>query len=300
MRKIIFSITEKGAALAQRIAQKLDGCTIFIKNRDFDKLRDAVDDNFNKFDALIFISATGIAVRMIAPHVVSKLTDPAVIVIDELGQHVISLLSGHVGGANDLAIKIADIIEAEPVITTATDVNKKFAIDSVASKLGLMPEPKDAIKIINRAILNNEPIYVTAGDTVLNLTPLKLILGIGCKRGISKESIETAVVEACNKINQPIDRIYLIASVDVKCDEAGLIEFAASVNKRLKFFDVNTLKRTIERYNLSESEFVKRTIGVGNVCEAAALSCVKTGKFALTKTKFDGITVALIWSNNNE
>ena len=300
MRKIIFSITEEGAALAHKIAQNLDGCTIFIKNHDFDKLRDAVDNNFNKFDALIFISATGIAVRMIAPHVVSKLTDPAVIVIDELGQHVISLLSGHVGGANDLAIKIADIIDAEPVITTATDVNKKFAVDSVASKLGLMPEPKDAIKIINRAILNNEPVYVTAGDTVLNLTPLKLIVGIGCKRGISKESIETAVVEACNKINQPIDRIDLIASVDVKCDETGLIEFAASVNKRLKFFDIDTLKRTIERYNLSESEFVKRTIGVGNVCEAAALSCVKTGKFALTKTKIDGVTVALIWSNNNE
>lgn len=300
MRKIIFSITEEGVALAHKIAQKLDGCTIFIKNRDFDKLRDAVDDNFNKFDALIFISATGIAVRMIAPHVVSKLTDPAVIVIDELGQHVISLLSGHVGGANDLAIKIADIIDAEPIITTATDVNKKFAVDSVASKLGLMPEPKDAIKIINRAILNNEPVYVTAGNTILNLTPLKLIVGIGCKRGISEELIKTAVVEACNKINQPIDRIDLIASVDIKRDETGLIEFAASINKPLKFFDVDTLKHTIEQYNLSESEFVKRTIGVGNVCEAAALSCVKTGKFALTKTKFDGVTVALVWSGNYE
>ena len=296
MRTAIFVITQHGIEIANKISKQLEGCTIYIKDKDFKKLREVVDDNFDKFDALIFITATGIAVRMIALHIVSKLSDPAVLVIDELGQHVISLLSGHVGGANDLTLKVAKIINAEPVITTATDVNNKFAIDSVAAKLGLMPEPKEAIKVINSAILNGEPVFVSAGDTVLNLTPMKLIAGIGCKRGTSKELIELAVNEACQKINQSIQRIDLIASVDIKSDEAGLIEFAKSIDREIKFFDVETLQRTIERYNLSESEFVKQTIGVGNVCEAAALSCVERGKFALTKTKYENVTVALIWS----
>ena len=128
MRIAIFSVTNHGAELAEKIFINLDGCRNFIKGRDFDRLSEIVDDTFNKFDALIFITATGIAVRMIAKHIESKLTDPAVLVIDELGQHVISLLSGHVGGANDLTLKIAEIINAEPIITTATDINNKIAI----------------------------------------------------------------------------------------------------------------------------------------------------------------------------
>ena len=281
--------------MAKKISESLEGCTVFIKGQDFDKLRNAVDDNFKKFDALIFISATGIAVRMIAPHIISKLSDPAVIVIDERGQHVISLLSGHVGGANDLTYKIAEIINAESVITTATDVEKKQAVDSLASKLGLQPNPKEAIKIINSAILKDEPVYVTAGETILNLTPMDLILGIGCKRGTSKLMIESAVAEACNKIGQPIQRIKLIASVDVKKDEIGLIEFARSINVEVKFFPVKVLKNVVDKYNLSESEFVKKTIGVGNVCEAAALACVNQGRFVLPKTRFQSVTVALLW-----
>ena len=235
---------------------------------------------------------------MIAKHIESKLTDPAVLVIDELGQHVISLLSGHVGGANDLTLKIAEIINAEPIITTATDINNKLAIDSLALRVGVKPEPKEAIKIINSAILKDEPVYLTAGETILNLTPMKLIVGIGCKRGTTKEKISKAVEAACNKINQSIERISLIASVDIKRDEVGLIEFAKSIDKEIRFFDVETLQKTIEKYNLSESEFVKKTIGVGNVCEAAALSYVESGKFALPKTKFENVTVALLWSQN--
>ena len=299
MRIAILSVTERGAELANNITTTLDGCISFVKGRDFERLREVVDDNFSKFDALIFITAAGIAVRMIAPHIVSKLNDPAVLVIDERGQHVISLLSGHVGGANDLTLHIAGIIGAEPIITTATDVENKVAVDSFAYKIGLKPEPKEAIKVINSAILKGEPVFVTAGDTVLNLTPLRLILGIGCKRGTSKEKILSAVEESCRRIDQPLERISLIASVDIKSNEGGLLKFAASIKRDIIFFNVDELRKTIDRYNLTESPFVKDTIGVGNICEAAALSCVERGKFALTKTKFDGVTVALIWDKSN-
>ena len=295
MRKAIFAVTERGAELAIKIAKSLDGCTIFVKDKDFERLRDAVDEHFKRFDALIFITAAGIAVRMIAPHIVSKLSDPAVLVIDECGHNVISLLSGHVGGANELTLQIAAIINGNPVITTATDVENKFAADSLANKLGLKPEPKEAIKIINSAILKGESVFVTAGEAVLNLTPMRLIAGIGCKRGTSKEQIKMAVQKACERIGQPLKRISLIASIDLKSDEVGLIEFAETIGCEIKFFNAETLQRVIDKYALAESEFVKSRVGVGNVCEAAALSCVDCGKFALTKTKFDGVTIALLW-----
>ena len=287
MRIAILTVTDTGFKLAEKISVQIGG-DIFCKGKNFDSLKNFVADIFTKFDALIFICAAGIAVRVIAPHIVSKLSDPAVIVMDERGQNVISLLSGHVGGANELTLKIARAINANPVITTATDVENKFAVDSFAAKLGLRPEPKDAIKIINSAVLRDESIFLTAGNTTLNLIPQKLIAGIGCKRGTSAEKIFSAVSQACEMINQPLERIKLLASVDIKSDEVGLLEFAKNLGVEIKFFGVEELAK-------KESEFVKDTIGVGNVCEAAALCCVESARFALPKKNFNGVTICLIW-----
>ena len=293
MRIAILAVTEKGLELAEKISAGIGG-QIFIKGRDFDRMKIFVEEIFTKFDALIFICATGIVLRMIAPHIVSKLSDPAVIVIDERGRNVISFLSGHVGGANDLTLKISAQIKANPVITTATDVEEKFAADNFASKFGLLPEPKDAIKAINTAILHGEEIFLTAGDIRLNLTPKNLICGIGCRRGVAIEKISRAVNDACKIINQPVERIKIFATVDIKRDEKGLIDFVKNLGREIKFFTVNELAEKILEYKLEESEFVKKNIGIGNVCEAAAL-CVAHGKFALPKTKFNEVTVALIW-----
>lgn len=327
MRIAILSVTDTGFELAKKISSQIGGY-VFCKGRDFDSLKNFVAVIFGKFDALIFICAAGIAVRVIAPLIVNKLSDPAVIVMDERGQNVISLLSGHVGGANELTLKIAAALNANPVITTATDVENKFAVDTFAAKFGLIPTPKDAIKIINSAVLrdeeiyltagnrtikisadqnndavkiinsavlNDEKIFITAGNARLNLKPKKLIAGIGCKRGTSAEKIFSAVFQACKMINQPLERIKLLASVDIKSDECGLLKFANELNIEIKFFSVEELAKKIADYKLSESEFVKATIGVGNVCEAAALCCVKSARFALTKQNFDGVTVCLIW-----
>ena len=367
MRMAILALTAEGLNLAEKISARIGG-------QIFKLSKDLVGEIFDKFDALIFICAAGIAVRMIAPHIVSKLSDPAVIVIDERGQNVISLLSGHIGGANELTLKIAAEISANPIITTATDIENKIAVDSFAGKLGLRPEPKSAIKAINAAVLRDEPVYLTAGEVRLNLNPQKLIAGVGCKRGTSAESISQALTTACALINQPIEqvnfweeklglrpepksaikainaavlrdepvyltagevrlnlnpqkliagvgckrgtsaesisqaltaacalinqpveRINLLASVDLKREEIGLLETAKALNIEIKFFGAADLAKKITDYKLSESKFVKATIGVGNVCEAAALCCVNSARFALTKKSFDGVTVALIW-----
>ena len=294
MRIAILSLTEKGFVTAEKIFESVGG-QIFFKGRDFDNLKNFVEKIFAKFDAIIFICAAGIAVRMIAPHIVSKLSDPAVLVIDERGKNIISLLSGHVGGANSLTLEIAKKIKANPIITTATDVEEKFSADGFASELGLTPEPKDAIKIINSAILRGEEVFLTAGKVQLNLNPQNLIAGIGCKRGTSAEKIFQAVSAACEKISQPVERIKFFASVDLKSDEGGLLEFVQKIGKEIKFFSVSELQKKIVEYKLQESDFVKKIIGVGNVCEAAALCAVESGKFALTKTAFEGVTISLLW-----
>lgn len=297
MRIAVLTLTEGGKILAEKISEKVGG-QIFSKGKDFEQMNNFVAEIFTKFDAIIFICATGIAVRMIAPHIVSKLSDPAVIVIDERGKNVISLLSGHIGGGNFLTAQIARAINSNPVITTATDVEEKFSADSFCNKLGLIPEPKEMIKKINSAILRGEEVFLTAGDFKLNLLPKNLIAGIGCRRGVSEEKIFLAVSEACEKISQPIERIKIFASVDKKSDEVGLINFAKKIDKEIKFFSAEELQRKISEYKLDESVFVEKNIGAGNVCEAAALCCVERGKFALTKTKFFGeVTIALLWEN---
>ena len=294
MRTAIISLTANGARLAEKIAMKVGGQT-FAKGRNFDKLANLITEIFGKFDGLIFICAAGIVVRMIAPHIMNKLSDPAVLVIDERGQNVISLLSGHVGRANELTLEIAKAIDANPVITTATDVAGQFSVDAIASKLGLVPEPKEAIKAINSAILRGEDVFVTAGDVRLNLIPQNLIAGVGCRRGTSSLKIFEAIQRACAMIHQPIERVKLLASVDVKKDEIGLTSLAEVMGLEIKFFPAAELQQKIDEYKLAESRFVKRTVSVGNVCEAAALCCVEGARFALPKTAFKGVTVALLW-----
>lgn len=266
-----------------------------MKGKDFDNLAALVGEIFKTFDGLIFVCAAGIVVRMIAPHIVSKLSDPAVVVVDERGQNVISLLSGHVGRANELTIEIAKALEANPVITTATDVEGKFSVDGIASRLGLVPEPKEAIKAINAAILRGEDIFVTAGDVRLNLIPQNLIAGVGCRRGTSSLKIFEAIQRACAMIHQPIERVKLLASAQAKNDEPGLLSLAEVMGLEIKFFAPEELQKKIDEYKLAESKFVTRMVGVGNVCEAAALCCVEGARFALPKTAFKGVTVSLLW-----
>jgi cobalt-precorrin 5A hydrolase len=294
LRTAIISLTANGARIADKISSKIGGQT-FAKGKEFENLAELVAEIFGRFDGLIFVCAAGIVVRMIAPHIVSKLSDPAVLVVDERGQNVISLLSGHVGRANELTLDVAEVLDANPVITTATDIVGKFSVDAIASKLGLVPEPKEVIKAINSAILRGEEVFVTAGDVRLNLIPQNLIAGVGCRRGTSSLKIFEALQRACAMIHQPIERVKLLATVDAKSDESGLISLAEVMDLKIRFFSNIELQKKIDEYKLVESKFVTRTIGVGNVCEAAALCCVEGARFALPKTSFKGVTVALLW-----
>ncbi|MBN1930188.1 MAG: cobalt-precorrin 5A hydrolase [Desulfobacterales bacterium] len=165
----VWAITPKGTKLAQKLVDelpqadfylsaKLKSNTQSLRVQPFQSLADTVSSAFNQYNGHVFIMAVGIVVRILAPLIRHKAIDPAVVVMDETGQHAISLLSGHIGGANHLTKKIANITHAVPVITTATDLNQVPAIDVIAQERGLWIENPDAVKYINMALLTGQKI----------------------------------------------------------------------------------------------------------------------------------------------
>ena len=168
----VWVVTPNGVTLGRNIIDRLPIADLYCSGSlsltgidrqqtvAFDRLSEVLADQFHRYRGHIFIMSTGIVVRVIAPFIRSKIKDPAVVVVDDCGKHAISLLSGHLGGANDLAVQIAGWIGAEPVITTATDVNKVPAIDVLAVERGLGIENPGAIKSINMAFLTTRPIYL--------------------------------------------------------------------------------------------------------------------------------------------
>jgi cobalt-precorrin 5A hydrolase len=165
----IWTLTSGGADLGCRLNQHLVNGQLFVaasveaaafEATTFSGLREAVIRHFDRFEAHVFIMATGIVVRTLADLIRHKTRDPAVLVMDETGHYVISLLSGHLGGANQLARELASIIGAAPVITTATDLRGVPAIDLIAQERGLRIENPDAIRTVSAALLRGETIKV--------------------------------------------------------------------------------------------------------------------------------------------
>ena len=166
-RIAIWALTREGARLGRRMRRLLTGSHLFLGGRagdtvekeiQFDRLGDALQVYFHRYSGHVFIMATGIVVRSVAPLLQHKTKDPAVVVVDECGQHAISLLSGHLGGANALARRIGDGIGARPVITTATDLQKVPAIDLIAQERGLFIETPESIRHVSMALLEGRSI----------------------------------------------------------------------------------------------------------------------------------------------
>lgn len=318
----IAAFTEQGKETAYEITRTPSVYNYSYYDKSKDTLSEWTKDAFANRRALIFVGAMGIAVRTIAPYIKSKLTDSPVIVVDEKGQFVIPILSGHVGGANELAHKIAEHLGAVAVITTATDINDVFAVDVFAVKNGLEILNKKGIQAVSSKILEGEratisfpleksrklpqeliyidyppkihvDIIISEDDELLKkatfpLRPKKKILGIGCKKGKSCEDIEELVDECGVDMNQ----IYAVASIDIKKNETGIIQFS---NKyRIEFLTYTKEELMKIEGDFSASEFVNSTVGVDNVCERSALLCAgKNGRILQKKTAKNGVTLAV-------
>ena len=214
MTRAYLAFTETGLALAKRLSAALPG-SVARCGQDGVSLAEWTSAQFVQSDALIFVGAAGIAVRAIAPHCKSKTTDPAVVVVDECGRFAVPILSGHLGGANDLARAIAAVCGAVPVITTATDAHGIFAVDEWAKHQNCTVLEPERIKLVSGALLAGKTVQfasdwpiagappdgITAGDApdfaltlcpagdALHLVPRIGVLGVGCKRGTSAETV---------------------------------------------------------------------------------------------------------------
>ena len=328
MRYSIFCFSDAGAVLAQKLcgllglgADCVHSTARFAEKYGFtahEKISAGMGELFSLSDVMIFIGAAGIAVREIAPHVRSKLTDPAVIVIDDRGRHVIPVLSGHIGGANAEARIIAGLIAAEPVITTATDGAGRFSCDSWAVTHGCAISSMKTAKEVSAAVLTRDvpvisesglPEQLPAGlvpgsdgdigiyigihekepfSSTLRLIPKAVTLGIGCRKNIPEENVEEAVKSALKDAGIDLRAVRRVASIDIKRDEKGILALADRLGAETVFFSAQELNAVPGDFD--ESEFVKKTVGTGNVCERAAV--LAGGELIIKKTALNGVTVA--------
>ncbi len=288
------AFTGRGAAWGERL-----GISVERPERVMDWAAEA----FHECDALLFIGATGIAVRAVAPHLSSKLSDPAVLVMDELGRHVIPLLSGHIGGANALALAIAEKTGAEAVLTTATDLNGLPAIDSWAVKNDCAIENPEAIKAVSGALLSGRPVGLMITErelappfpVTLKLRPRTLVLGAGCKRGVDCGWFERCALEFLKDAGVSLLSVRALATLDRKADEPALLDFCRKYRLPLRTFTAEQLKAAPGIF--ARSEYVETAVGVDNVCERAA-ALASGGRLLTGKTRYAGVALALAGEEN--
>ena len=319
MNIAIFAYSRTGCKTARRICMALPEAETLcyavprLAEPGFLPLEKAVyGAAFSEMDALIFVGAAGIAVREIAPYVCDKRTDPAVLDLDERANFVIPLLSGHIGGANALARRLAAALGATAVVTTATDVNGKFSVDTWAAEHGCAISDMGLAKAVSAEILEHsvpfcsdfpirEPLpdgLVLGGSgalgiyagyrfsapfaRTLRLVPRVLRVGIGCRRGISREAVE----EAIGKVFAENLGVF---SIDLKEHEPGLLAACAAHGWPAHFYSASQLQAVPGEF--TGSDFVRAVTGVENVCERAAF--LDAERLLVKKTACDGVTVAV-------
>ncbi len=337
----IWTITESGFKHGLNLARNIDNSILYVsenlinklsglKKMDnsfcknpfvFSKLSKKIKEVFKAFDGHIFIFSTGIAVRIIAPLIETKVSDPAVVVLDDNACHAISLLSGHIGGANDLAIKVGSITKAKPVITTATDVHKKPSIDTIAIKYDMHIANPGMIKKINMAILGEKIIkiddsfdflYHKIPNSVFNkknpdiictdldmnvprgtlvLNPKSLVIGIGCNRGTSLDEIDAFLLDILKQNKLSIKSIKCFASIDAKHNETGFLKLSKRHQIEFDFIDKQKLESVKNIKNPSKT--VEKHMGVKSVCEAAAIKAGMNAKLIVPKQIKGNVTIAI-------
>ena len=276
MRLSIISFTDRGRTLSEKIGEmlrdnreirlytKCQACAGDVVPSSVEyvaaPLHEWAEKQMQEKNALLFIGACGIAVRAIAPSITDKLQDAPVLVMDEMGKYIIPVLAGHMGGANELAEYLAKLTGAEPVITTATDLNEKFAVDLFAKRNHLVIGNKEGIvKVSSKALAGKEimialepghgnfahlpegvrlvsyppaePVDVlissqeTGFEAAIFLKPKEYIIGMGCKKGKSVDEINDFIEKQLEELGISDTQIYALASISQKREEPGLIEW---------------------------------------------------------------------------
>jgi cobalt-precorrin 5A hydrolase len=340
----VWSVTANGLSIARRVARQWPGATLFASRKvaavagsaavvPFYRLTDAVQDRFHRFAGHIFIMAAGIVVRAVAPVLKDKTIDPAVVVVDDCGRFAVSLISGHIGGANRLAMRVADVLGAAPVITTATDINQKPAIDVLAVDLGLAIENPERIKAVNMALLTDDPILLhdpcgwladrLAGGAVVSAKqdrslhkPDASSAGVWVDDVLGGEPAHALVLRppsliagiGCNR-NTPKEEIRAKLTEVMALASLSHRSLRAIASIDLKSDEVGLcalaaeLELPLQFFTKDQlatvdnvptpSDTVAKHIGVPSVCEAAALLASQNGRLIVPKQSTRNVTIAI-------
>ncbi len=322
------SFTDNGAELMKKLAMGVQDKTgaapgAEIVATEAESLKLWTGQNFEKGNVLVYIGAMGIAVRAVSPFITDKTVDPAVIVIDEKGENVIPVLSGHMGGAVREAKMLSEICEGRTVITTATDVNGIFAVDVFAKDKNLIISDMKKAREFSSALLKNKratcrvdekfsdymdlgglPNYIVRTDDdkadliispkkqegdALCLIPKCIVIGMGCKKGKSADELHSFAKKCLDELGLLAQSVAALGSADIKKDEAGLIETAGKLGAEFKVFTESELAG--QKGEFTSSEFVKSTVGVDNVCERAVMA-LGADHLIMKKKSEDGMTFA--------
>lgn len=260
MKIAVIALNECGRKIGERLTEELKEDAVlyvpqrFRQNKSSPRIRHYSEDLssltgkiFHQYDGLVFVMALGIVIRVIAPHIKNKLTDPAVVVVDDVGRYAVSLLSGHEGGANGLAIRVANILGSEPVITTGSEARKD------------------------------------------------LIVGVGCRKGISAAYVKEAIIGALKEAGCAKEAVRFIATVDLKSKEKGLLDAASMLGIPIRIISKEEIASCAKSY--SPSRLVTERLGIGGVCEPAALLGGRRTRLILKKKIHKGVTVAIAREN---
>lgn len=319
MKLAIIHFTSSGKKQAEVLKERLDHDVVLIGKESYrNKVKDHMSEIFEAYDGIVFVSSTGIAVRFIAPYVKDKTADPAVVVVDDLGRFSIPILSGHIGGANELSGEIARALGCAEVITTASDGRNIDSVDTFAMRNRLKIESMEDAKILTgmmvegmRIKLASEAEYDLKYDladedpdgiiAVTNRTdvsfeqpscilrPKNIFLGMGCRRNTDFEEIYSLVSDTLKENNISIDSVAKLASIDLKSDEAGLKKLAEILGCQFVTFSRAELESV--EHLFARNEFVKKTVGVSSVSEASAYLLSKN--IIIEKVSRNGVTLAV-------
>ncbi|WP_270567443.1 cobalt-precorrin 5A hydrolase [Clostridium beijerinckii] len=300
----------------------------FAYGEDF-SLKTITKEAMNNSEGIIFISSTGIAVRAIAPFLEGKDKDPGIVVVDLSCKYAINILSGHLGGGNELTYKVSEILNSMPIITTASDNLGLIAPDILAKEKNLIIEDLKKAKymaalLIDKKIIgikddyniikisngyekiqclrddciwithclkssNNEDVEKTDYSRILRLIKKDIVLGIGCRKGTTYEKLYDFVNANLIKYNLDIRAVSGIVSVDIKANEEGIIKLAEKIDCPFKTFSKDEIKTVQDKYD--KSEFVFKTLGITGVCEPSV--DLAGAEVIISKIKHEGMTLAI-------
>jgi cobalt-precorrin 5A hydrolase len=320
MKVALLALTDHAKLLAEKLAGQLAEATLLAVPKG-SGIGAVFAQNWEQYDGFVCIMATGIVVRSIAPLLRDKHHDPCVVVLDQEGRYAISLLSGHLGGGNELAAGIADLTGGAPVITTASDNRRLVAFDLwLRAQQLYVAEPNQVTALsallVNRGELRlfselpvaslppglcrvddtesadcSVSLYRTTNvQSPVLLYPRNLVVGVGCNRHTPAEEFESALRELFTELRLAPGSIRNLASIDVKAVETGLLEFARNNSWPIDFFTREQLNR---QTGVTTSPAAMQAVGAIGVAEPAALLSAQNSSLLCRKRKWKNVTMAI-------